>query len=308
MRYFKKICCALLTAGLIACLIPDADAARIGGGRSFGGRSYMSVPAKNPAPSSSFRQQNAYSRNQNASAANTAASRPSRGGLFGGILGGLLAGTLLGSLFGGGFGGFGMIDILLFGALAFFLVRFLRRRASSQSAESVRRHEEPVQEQAVPSNTSMWEDLASGNGRQTGVPAGAAAAGYGGAASERSVPDSFDQEDFMKGARAVYVRMNESWDRRDLDDIAQFSTPAFMDEIRRQAEADPKPCKTEILLVNASLLETDFEEKPERAQVYFEVKLREDPSSQEVSTVREVWHFCRNDGETWKLDGIQQTM
>ena len=45
----------------------------------------------------------------------------------------------------------------------------------------------------------------------------------------------------------------------------------------------------------------------QRAQVFFDVLMRESPDQQAPSSVREVWHFVRPiAGGSWKLDGIQQ--
>ena len=101
---------------------------------------------------------------------------------------------------------------------------------------------------------------------------------------------------------------SNAWDKRDLSDIAQFSTPAFQKEIQQPAAEDKTPGNTEIMLVNASLLSVDTVGDEQIAQVYFNVLLREDPSQEAPIDVREIWHFVRpasGDG-TWKLDGIQQ--
>lgn len=121
-------------------------------------------------------------------------------------------------------------------------------------------------------------------------------------------PADFDEEEFLRGAKAAYARLNSAWDKRDLADIAQFSTPAFMKEIEQQAEEDKNPGKTEIMLVNASLVQVDTIGAEQIAQVYFNVLLREDPTQDAPTEVREIWHFTRpaNGTGTWKLDGIQQ--
>ncbi len=121
------------------------------------------------------------------------------------------------------------------------------------------------------------------------------------------IPADFDVEDFLKGARMAYNRMQASWDRRDLADIAQFATPAVMRELEAQAAEDPNPSRTEIMTVNAKLLGVEDEGDTRRAQVYFDVLMRENPSAPTPENVREVWHFIRTgQNGAWKLDGIQQ--
>ena len=108
---------AVMVVVMLAFAYAEADAARIGGGRSFGGRPSMSQPFTRSLPSnpsSSFNRQAQRPGQQMANAAS-----PAGRGLFGGMggmLGGLLAGSLLGSLlFGGGFHGGGFLDIIIIG-------------------------------------------------------------------------------------------------------------------------------------------------------------------------------------------------
>ena len=121
------------------------------------------------------------------------------------------------------------------------------------------------------------------------------------------MPADFDAEEFLRGAKMAYNRLQAAWDSRDLNDIAQFASPAVMDAVRQQLAEETEPSKTEILLVNAQLLSVVNEDKEQRAQVYFDVLMRERPDQPTPSNVREIWHFVRElDGGTWKLDGIQQ--
>ena len=121
------------------------------------------------------------------------------------------------------------------------------------------------------------------------------------------MPDGFDAEEFLRGAKMAYTRLQNAWDKRDMDDIAQFTSSAVQHAVREQMEADPKPSNTELLLVNAQLLGVENEGNEQYAQVFFDVLMRESPDQQAPSTVREVWHFMRPvQGGSWKLDGIQQ--
>ena len=107
----------------------------------------------------------------------------------------------------------------------------------------------------------------------------------------------------------MYARLQHSWDRRDLNDIALFTTPEVLAEIRRQALADPTPSKTELLLVNAKLVEFREESADTVATVLFDVLMREDASEERPKQIREVWHFSRPTADqqaNWRLEGIQQ--
>ena len=300
--------CSILALIMLAVTVDTADAARFGGGRSFGGRSFMSRPATPPA--STFNQTRATRETPKATAT---AQRPGMGG----ILGGLLAGTLLGSLFGGMGGGFigGILNLLILGGLIYLVFRlFARLRGSRQRAEqssagpafgNLRYQTQspgaggPGAPQAGPG----W-DLLTGGGSSTAAQEEAPTVETSGV----HVPAGFDTEEFIRGAKAAYNRLNASWDRRDLDDIAQFTTPAMFKLLQEQAAEDSTPGKTEILLIDAQLVDVREDQGEQMASVFFNVVLREDARQSAPTDVREIWHFVRHADGTgmWRLDGIQQ--
>ena len=308
---------ALVTAFFLlfascAVVMPDtAEAARMGGGRSFGSRPAMRTPAAPPATNMQRQAQ------PNATQRQNAVGQPSRGflGGMGGIFGGLLAGTLLGSLLsGGGFSGGGILDILLLGVLVYLGYRFLvRRRANSTApspapAAAAGAHGGMMQAPIPQSNyTSQYAETPAENGTAQSAW-GSLNNGTAPQPSGPQVPPGFDIDEFLEGAKLAYTRLQASWDKRDLNDIAQFTTPPVMEALREQLAQEPSSGRTEIILVNAQLLEVNEEGTEERAQVYFDVLLREDPQQSTPTNAREIWHFVRersNNG-MWKLDGIQQ--
>lgn len=116
----------------------------------------------------------------------------------------------------------------------------------------------------------------------------------------------FDLEDFLKGARILFARLQESFDRRDFEDIALFATPEVVDAMRDQAEQEGAPSKTAILLVKANLISLNTEDDQEVAEVFFDVLLREGNVAGPTQ-VKEVWYFVHPvDGGYWQLDGIRQ--
>lgn len=296
----------LLCCSLMLTLTDDALAARLGGGSSFGSKPFMSTPAPAPRP-----QQPAFQSKPNPSqpqAQQAPAGRP--GGLFGGmggLMGGLLAGTLIGSLLGGhGFAGGGFMDILLFGLVIFVgLKLFAAFRGSQRPAQATAGADAPQNAQeAHPQAGMMREDNAS-NGWDALRGQGSAQADAPG--PQIPMPPGFDADEFLRGAKMAYTRLQAAWDKRDMNDIAQFTTEAVQKSVGEQMAADPKPSTTEILLVNAQLLGVTNEGAEQYAQVFFDVLLRETPAQETPSSAREVWHFMRPaTGGNWKLDGIQQ--
>lgn len=292
----------------ISLALPDyAEAARMGGGRSFGSRPSMSRPAPAPRQSTTQRQ------------ATTAPTQtPGRMGMMGGLFGGLLAGTLLGSLLGNGMGGGGgLLDIIILGLLFFVgykLYKKFRSRTSQETApagasryyNANSQNEPPLQVplERTDGGADAWSRLKAA---VTARDAGQTTNGFNTGDSNDTVPAGFDTEEFLQGAKAVYNRLQSSWDKRDLSDISQFATAAVMANLQNQLEEDPEPSHTEIMLVNAQLLGVEKDGPGERAQVYFDVLMRESPTQKTPENVREIWHFLRmGQNGNWKLDGIQQ--
>jgi predicted lipid-binding transport protein (Tim44 family) len=293
-RTIKFILTVVIAAvGLLYVWHEAAEAARLGGGRSFGSRpSYQrSAPAPSPSPTSPQ-----MSPSQPAQANPAAGAMPYSTGRWGGMLGGLLMGGLIGSLlFGGGYGygGPGLLDLAILGGGLFLLFRFLRARRMAAEGPSA-------------AGPMSFDRGAAQGWRHSGYEPSSEAISAG--VEQPSVPAGFDQKEFMKGAKAMYSRLQASWDRRDLDDIRQFTSPEVFQEIRRQAQEDPNPGKTELLLVNPRLIEVRDVDGRTVASVLYDVMMRENRAEM-ARQVRELWHFSRdanNPGAFWVLEGIQQ--
>ena len=313
----KKVLLPIMAALVLALALPElADAARMGGGRSFGSKPYMSVPQTAPRPQATMPGATQNRPMTNPAQGRPQAQAPAAGGMFGGMggfFGGMLAGSRLGSLFGGhgaaagagaGGGGMGMLDILLIGLLVYFGIKFFRSRAAARQQPQPAggyddgQYQQQQQGMQYSGQSSQWDNLRSEQSQ------GGGAAWQAG----NNVPADFDREDFLRGAKMAYTRMQQSWDRRDLDDIAQFATNTVMSELRVQAHDDPNPSQTVLLTVNAELLHVEETAEGQRAEVLFDVLMREDPNQAQPEQVREIWHFLRSSaGDTWRLDGIQQT-
>ena len=217
-------------------------------------------------------------------------------GRWGGMLGGLLMGGLIGSmLFGGGhaYGGPGLLDLVLIGGGLFLLYRFIRARrlstASPSSAGSMPFDRSPFQ---------GWGESGSSPSIEPTTPA----------AGPLTLPPGFDADDFLKGAKTIYARLQASWDKRDLEDIRQFVSPEVLVEIKPQAQEDPQPGKTDVVLINPSILEVREVDNQTVVSVLYDVMMREN-GTEMAKQVRELWHFSRETRKPenfWMLEGIQQ--
>lgn len=272
----------------------DADARRFGSSRSIG----RTTTVKPSAPAGVTSSQQNFQQQQRGITNNGGAAAMNRGGMFGGLFGGLLAGSLLGSLLmGGGFAGGGILDIIIIGLLVYFGLKFFRSRR--QQSENQRYTEEYRTQSYQNPNTadseygSAWDNLRSERVQPQPQTA--------------NIPSSFNTEEFLTGAKKLYVRMQESWDMRDIDDIKQFTAPIMHKDIEEQFKEDPTPSKTQLLLINASVLEVKEEGDFEQVAVLFDVLMKEQENP-ENEQVKEIWNFSRDKAHngSWLLDGIQQ--
>lgn len=272
---------AILSFGLVAF---DAEAAkRFGGGKSIGKqREAMSQQAApKPAPTAA-----------------PAAAPAAGGSKWLGPLAGLAAGGLLAALFmGGAFEGIKMMDVLLLAALigaAFFIFRMLRKPQSQQLAR-------PMQYSGMDTNTgnsAITPPFSSGAGTGTATPTASA-----------NIPADFQVEPFLRNAKTSFIRLQAANDARDVNDIREYTTPEMFAEISMQiSERGSEPQKTEVVTINADLLEVAVTDDLAIASVRFNGQLREAPNAA-PEAFDEIWHVQKNPKDpksVWLLAGIQQ--
>jgi len=304
-KYTSIVAFCLIALSLSLGGMSDADAKRFGGGSSFGGRSSYSAPYKRSAipPTRSANQQQASAQNQ---AARQGMSN--RGGLMG-MLGGLALGGLLGSLFfGGAFENINFMDILVFGGIAFLLYKLFAARTGANQRPAYNRtandyqESQPTQYNPAGFNTDVLFDKnkkpstgqnfqADANFNETIV-----------------VPEGFDQQAFLSGAKIAFATLQKAWDDRDLAEIRGLSTDKVFAEIQDQLKASITENHTDLLKLEAELLEVREIGSELEAVVLFDAIMREDINAQ-TEQIREVWHFVKPKNSIqpkWLLDGIQQ--
>ena len=122
------------------------------------------------------------------------------------------------------------------------------------------------------------------------------------------VPQGFDQQAFLSGAKIAFTTLQKAWDDRDLAEIRGLSTDKVFAEIQEQLKASATENHTDILKLDAELLEVREIGSELEAVVLFDAIMREDINAQ-AEQVREVWHFVKpkiSIQPKWLLDGIQQ--
>jgi len=270
MKRFLMLLTIVLTC--LSLFAATAEARRFGGGGSIGKQRTMAPQQTQNIPTASP-----------ATPSGPAPAPAPSGNKWLGPLAGLAIGAGLGSLFAGGGMGGAMSGMLMavFGAVAvMFLISLFRQKQAMQYAGASAPHHEPQ-------------------------PARQPLAGSGTAAN---IPEDFPVESFLRSSKTSFIRLQAANDRKDLDDIREYTTPEMFAEISMQMqERDDTPQKTDIISINAVLLQVANEGDFAIASVRFTGQLRENNGTPE--NVDEIWHVQKNlrdEKSVWLLAGIQQ--
>jgi predicted lipid-binding transport protein (Tim44 family) len=270
MKHILFSLCAVLIGAVM--FTADAEAKRLGGGRSVG--TQRSAPPPAAAPS----QQNS----PQAAPAPQQAQPQSGFSRWLPMLGGLAIGGLLGSLFGGsGLGGILLLALIAIGAV--MLVKAFARRSQART--------EPVQ--------------FAGMGRESVRMPAAETTPAGGTAVKQSIPAGFDVAGFTRGAKLNFIKLQAANDAGKLDEIREFTTQEMFDELSR--DAAPSGQHTDVVSLDADLLEVVTEGDKHWASVRFSGAVREAPGAS-VENFQEVWNLVKptSGSSGWLLAGIQQ--
>src|SRR5688572_15758855 len=282
MNKFLMTMVALLSLSLVAA---ESDAAqRFGGGKSFGRQREM---MKQPAPKSPAQQ---------APAATPTTPQPQSGmSKWLGPLAGLALGAGLASLFmnngiAGALGGILMIMLIV--AAAIFVIRLLRSKQQQQRPLQYAGAGSPGATRVEPGISSHF-----GGGSAGAAPAIAAT----------RFPPGFDATQFEHHAKLNFTQLQAANDRGDLSTMRDFMTPALYDEIAADASARTDGQKTEVVTLNAEVVEVVTEGESYIASVRFTGMLRENPNAP-AEPFSEVWHLEKplNGRTGWLISGIQQ--
>jgi predicted lipid-binding transport protein (Tim44 family) len=272
-KWLLGLCVVVLGSALA---IPDVEARRFGGARSMGMQRNVTKPPPAQAPA---KQQAGANQNQQTAAPATGMSR------WAPMLGGLALGGMLGYLFAGnGLGG--ILLLLLLGIAAVAIFRMMSRK-----------REAPQRMQYA------------GLGRETVIaPPPSQAAGLPMQPAQSNLPAGFDAEGFLRGAKMNFVKLQVANDLGQLDEIREFTTDHLFQELQKEmAERGASSQQTDVVGLEAELLDVATEADKYLASVRFSGMVREAPGTQ-PSPFEEVWNLVKpKDGSSgWLLAGIQQ--
>ncbi len=304
MKLMSRILSVLVAlVASIALVSPEAEARRLGGGKSIGQQS-SKVTQRSAAP-----QQPAAA--PQAPARQAGAAAPGTGNRWLGPIAGLAAGLGLAALashlgFGEELASFMLIALLAIAALAVFRMLAGRRTAGGQ---------QPAYQGAGYSQANLGQEAAvrysplpqggtDADQRRTVTPVAPAAA----PTEAWGVPADFDAEGFVRTAKVQFVRLQAAFDAADLADLREFTTPEMYAELALDiGERKGASNRTGVVTLDAQLLGIETTAAEHIASLRFTGMIREDADG-EARPFDEVWNLVKpvsgNGG--WVLAGIQQ--
>lgn len=296
----------------------QADARRMGGGGNLGAQRSI-APTKPAAPAPSAPANNAAQPGTPAApaampakpaAAPTAAPAPSGMSRWLGPIAGIAAGLGLAALlshFGlpEGMGSILLIALVIFAG--FVLVRmFMARRqqpnaplqyAGASAGATTAPASSTVPTWRIPSTSEL-------NGG-SGAPSVPDAPEFG--VTRKALPQGFDAAAFAREAKRQYIEIQRSYDTADRKALASVMTAEMATEIGRELDGRGVHQATEIVSLDADVLDVSTEGDKYWVSVRFTGLVREDgePLSHAID---EVWNLTKpvKGGSGWLLAGISQ--
>ncbi len=259
--------------------IPDADAKKFGGKRSFGKTQKTTTQQKQTTD------QKATSPTQ---------QKSSKKGLMGGLLGGLLAGGLIAAMMGGAFEGFQMMDFLIIAGIAFLLFKLFKgmNQAKAQAQRPAYANNNQFKQQAQPFQAANTGGGFANDADQ--VPF--------------NLPAGFDLNSFLEGSRGHYKTLQQAWNDNDLSKIQEYVSNELYNELsndRRELTSDPQ---TEVMFLDAQLVRAQTSTELSEISVKFIGRYR-DVGENIEEDISEVWHLERQltqENAPWLIVGIEQ--
>ena len=303
MKKLLSLLAVVMTLGLGTAHL-DAEAKRIGGGKSVGMQRQATPPAKAPdaTPSASPAA---------AGAAGAAAAAPKRSWM--GPVAGLAAGLGLAALashlgFGEELANMLMIGLLVMAVLA--VIGFIMRKKAAQQGGGMayaganagagagagpqkNTFRMPPTQPAKPSFGQGGSMIGSAIGAN--VPA------------QASIPADFDVNGFVRNAKVQYIRLQASNDAGNLDDIREFTSPEMFAEIQMDIrERNGATQETRVMDLHADVLEVAEDGQRYVVSVLFTGRVQEDGGAPDE--INEIWHLTKPlaGAGGWVLAGIQQ--
>ncbi|KMZ11958.1 putative membrane protein [Candidatus Burkholderia humilis] len=311
---FRKVGIMTL-AGVIAAgaiFAETAEAKRMGGGRSMGHQSATATQqhqATPPSQSQSMQQNNAAQAQRAPGTSAAPAAQPARNRWLGPIAG-LAAGLGIAALlsrfglseaFAGAMANMIIIALIVIAAVMLFRFIMRKRQGNNGPAYAGAGAGSPYARTGLDQQTPAQVPQQSGFGANViDAPAQPVA--------NPNVPAGFDTEAFVRNAKVYFARLQDAWDRGNVNDIREFTTPEMFAEVKLDVDTRGSgPNRTDVVQLNADLLGVEDRASEYLASVRFHGLIRESEGSAAEPFV-EVWNLSKQKAgnEGWLLAGIQQ--
>ncbi|WP_423708995.1 Tim44 domain-containing protein [Undibacterium sp. WLX3042] len=302
----KFLLAMVMVASTFAMTMHDADAKRLGSGGSIGRQS--SNVSRQATPPSNTNNANQARPAQAPAAAPAPAIPPKPASPWKGIVGGLIGGALLGaalSHFGLGGAMASMLGSLLTFALIafaiFFVIRLFRGNKANTNTPSAFA---PPAYAAVPS--SATPEIGSRLEPQAYQANGASSAAA--PAANWGIPADFDVPAFLRNAKTYFIRLQAAWDKADINDLREFTTPEMYAELKLEIQERGATANvTDVVSIDAELLGIENVGSDHLASVKFTGMIKE-AANAPAEAFSEVWNLSKpmNGQGGWVLAGIQQ--
>jgi predicted lipid-binding transport protein (Tim44 family) len=335
LKMMASVFTALLAVAMLVA-VPDADAKRMGGGRSVGKNSQTTQRDAAPANNASSNTTSPAAAPSAAAKAPAAAPAPvSNRSKWLGPLAGLAAGLGLAALashFGFGEGLANIMMIALFAMIAFAAFRFFMAKRAANNMTSGMKSMTPGM---TPGMTPAYAGASSGSASneslaykssmpvQDATPVGYSGAsgssgaytgGIGSALADGGLQAiaGFDEAGFVRQAKVYFVRLQAAYDVADQKDLREFTSPEMFAELMMEInERNGAVNRTEVEKLDAELLGQGQDSTHQHVSVRFHglVKEFEGTNTHADSTaINETWNFAKpaNGAEGWTLVGIEQ--
>ncbi|WP_394791274.1 Tim44 domain-containing protein [Rhodoferax sp.] len=305
----------VLTAGL------DAEAARLGGGRSLGKQSSNVVRREAaPLPPAAPVQNATNAARPAPAAAPAVAPRRPWGAMLGGLAAGLGLAWLAHSLgLGAEMGQFLMIALLV---LVGMVLWSMFKRSRSNAAGAAQNASPYAFQGAAPAVAPTYSPQNVGNDasarpfeRSNVLPLDAGSSSMIGSALAGSqgwgAPAGFDSVGFLNAAKNNFITLQSAWDRSDISSLRAMMTDTMLGEIQaqlteRETHTGGQVNKTDVVMLEAKLLGIEDLGNDYMASVEFSGMIREEPSAG-PSPFREVWNMTKpkSGASGWLVAGVQ---
>lgn len=316
----SRLLTLLLAVMLIGAFTFDAEARRLGGGKSMG-RQSSNVTQRQATPPAAPTNPSQSAATAGAAGAGTAAAGAAARKPWGAMIGGLAAGlglAWLANSLGLGPAFANLLLFLLLGVVVMAVIGMIRRsRAGAQggmayqgagAANPVTPRQYNPTKVGNDASARPWEGQAAQfDGSAGGSMIGSALGG----SQNWGVPADFDIAGFTEAAKRNFITLQDAWDRSDMATLRAMMTDGMLGEIQSQLaereRASPgQTNKTEVVMLDAQLLGIEELSDVYMASVEFSGMIREEPSAG-PAPFREVWNMTkpRSGRGGWLVAGVQ---